>query len=156
TLERELADREEEHRQAVAAQQGAAAEERDLFERCEALRQRSSGLAQQADEFQRQGQEADRDARHHEGESSAAYRNMPEPFRQRVSPTSPDDWLMTAFPSQEDLATLRHEQARLQSMASALQGTWDTLRQQLADEGKVLENLGQEREKVRGQVADAG
>ncbi|HEY1380774.1 MAG TPA: SMC family ATPase [Gemmataceae bacterium] len=141
---RELAQRQAEVKAAEAkvketttAQQAAQQAEGKLRQQVAGLEKERQEKREEYLDAKRQLEQAHRDADRHARDCAAVFGDLPEPFRGRVAPAPPADWLTTAYPTPADLDAARTRAARLDAVRSALRETqrqhvaWTALRGQV-------------------------
>jgi DNA repair exonuclease SbcCD ATPase subunit len=106
-LQEELTSAEKSLQRAERAQGCALSAEERLQKRRELGRLMLLEAQDQAREQQRKQRELEQTARVAAEECLLAYRELSEPFRSRVSPEPPADWLSPSFPTQADLEQLQ-------------------------------------------------
>jgi exonuclease SbcC len=97
-------------------------------------------------------------------ECAQLYAELPEGFRQRVSPAAPADWLATSYPSVEDVQAVRNEVRGLEAARQAVRKAekahqeWNGLKAQetLAQENltRLVRDLPANREALRQEHAN--
>jgi DNA repair exonuclease SbcCD ATPase subunit len=107
-------------------------------------------LQELRDEFTRGKADVDNAAREiirRREECGQAYKDVSAPYRCNITPTVSPDWLITIYPSEADLQTLRTKAAGLAAArqelnhAETIQRQWTTLRSREAAHGESLERL---------------
>jgi DNA repair exonuclease SbcCD ATPase subunit len=126
-FDRELAKRQAEVAAAEAKVKATTAAQKSAKNAEDELRRRVEGLEVERQEkreeyrtVRSQLDQARQEAERHTRDCEAVYRDLPEPFRRRVSPTLSADWLTTAVPTPADLGTARSKAARLDAARAAL------------------------------------
>lgn len=92
-------------------------------------------------------EQAKKDVAQHAKECAAAYAELADPFRTRVAPEPPADWLTAAYPSDADLAELRRRVSQLPAArqklndAQTAQQKWIDLNGQVQATRQALADL---------------
>jgi DNA repair exonuclease SbcCD ATPase subunit len=161
-LQQELTSAERSLRRAEQAQARSLAVEEALRKRRDLGRQLLLEARDQATERQRRQRELEQTIRLAAEECLLAYRELSEPFRTRIGPEPPADWLLPSFPTQADLDELQGtgsdlepdqlrkqlEQANRRQTACA-----DQLRQAQTDKA-FLENQRQRRQQLQSECLE--
>jgi DNA repair exonuclease SbcCD ATPase subunit len=142
-LERELAGVEKEFAEARRIQQAAVQKANELLEQRRQVQARLTALGDHQAKARAQGETAERDAGRHAQACRLAFEEFSEPFRVRVHPTLPADWLATTYPTAVDLTAL-------QSEAQALNAESDDLKKKR--EARRRESQAQQEEWTRLQA----
>jgi DNA repair protein SbcC/Rad50 len=145
--ERELAEARERNGKAATAQRTALKDEKTLQDKCQA---KFHDLEATRDKFReaRDGvQHARKDAERYREECQHIWGELPESLRIRISPTPPDDWTKTTYPSSEDLASVSREARGLETARKALveareaHNRWSLLQDRVAMTRSALQAL---------------
>jgi DNA repair exonuclease SbcCD ATPase subunit len=169
---------EDEKRRRAAAVSAAEARHREASEALQAARSAEQALREQLARAEKAHQDARveyQDANNQsksaraaverlQGECAHLYSDLPEPFRVRISPSAPADWLATNYPAATDLDALRNQARGLESARKELKAAlqveqgWGKLKAQeavtLENLNRLLRDLPQDREAVRKEHAD--
>jgi exonuclease SbcC len=168
----------EEKRRRAGAVAAAETEARKAHEALQAARSAEQGMREQLAKAEKAYQEARLEYRdcdnqiksaraaveRLEGECAHLYGELPEPFRGRVSPAPPADWLATTYPAAADLDALRGQARGLDAArqqlraAEQVQQQWGKLKGQesatLDNLNRLLRDLPADRDAVRKEHAD--
>jgi exonuclease SbcC len=101
--ERALAAAEAAYQEAEKVRKAAAKEEKRLLERQQTLDGQLQEARDQVKDCRARSKQAEQDAERHTRECGRVYADLAEPFRVRVAPAPPKDWLATTYPSAADL-----------------------------------------------------
>ena len=119
-FETEKARRDKERAQALARCQQAEDNRRPVLEKEQTLRQQLAEKERQLEQAREEYrtihagvEQVQRDIERHRTECAAAWTNLPETLRQRVSSTSAVDWLTTTYPEPADLEQTQRESREL-------------------------------------------
>jgi exonuclease SbcC len=135
------------YQRAAGVQQAAQKKEQELREQFDRLVQERQTARDEYAEQQRLARQAQDDIERLQRDCAQAHGELAEPFRARVSPAPPADWLQTTYPTENDLAELRRQVNGLpaarqrQQEATAVVQRWSGLRAQLATIATSLERL---------------
>jgi DNA repair exonuclease SbcCD ATPase subunit len=133
----EVAEADAKVKETKAAQQVAQQAEVELQRQVAALEKERQEKREEYRDVRRQLDQAREQAERHAADCAAAYRDLSEPFRGRVSPAPPTDWLATTEPTSTELESLRGRSGKLDASRTTLrelQGqhvTWTGLRGQV-------------------------
>jgi exonuclease SbcC len=140
----EVAEAEQLLQQATAAQGEARTTEQGLREQLAQADRTYQDARLEYRDCQNQMKQARADVERLVEECGQVYGEMPAPYRTRVSPTPPADWLATAYPTDDDVHAARSQASgvtgarrRLQH-AEQVQQQWGNLK---AQEASILQNL---------------
>jgi exonuclease SbcC len=131
-----LAAAEERAQKASAEQQAARSAEKELREQLARVEKDRLDAREDYRECRTQAEQARQEVERLKGECLQSHQELSEPYRTRVSPTPPADWLTTTYPAAADLADLRKDAAELAdirqrlSEAEKMQARWNTLQGQ--------------------------
>ncbi|HEV3262384.1 MAG TPA: SMC family ATPase, partial [Gemmataceae bacterium] len=131
--------------EAMAGQQAAQRQEQELRDQLTGLEKKLGEAREEFLDQRQQAEQARKDVDRLQRECGQAYGDLPEAFRNKVSPAPPADWLVTAYPTGEELAAARqeagglavahqrlHEAVETQQQRNNLLGQEATIRQSLA------------------------
>jgi DNA repair exonuclease SbcCD ATPase subunit len=153
-LAKERAEAEAQHRQALGSREAAVSTQEQLASDLRDLERRLDEGQRQADDWRARQRDAERDTQHYTAACARAYGDLAEPWRTRVSPMPPADWLALSFPSEDELKTLEASRSDLEAQAADLQARWEARRQELAAAREELDRLGQERDELGSLLAE--
>jgi exonuclease SbcC len=103
-----VAGGEQRERKAQQDLKDADAVEKDLSEQHAALELQLQAAREEYRTARGELQQSQKDVTRLAGDCQRAFTELAEPNRQRISPTTPADWLATVFPSQAELDEARH------------------------------------------------
>jgi DNA repair exonuclease SbcCD ATPase subunit len=143
----EVAAAEGQARAATAAQQAARENEQQLCVQLAAMEKTRLEAREEFREHRQQADQAHKDIERLQRECAQSYGELATPFRAKVSPQPPADWLATAYPTPRELAAAGEQAAglsaarrRLREAEEALQH-WNQLKGQEATVRQGLERL---------------
>jgi exonuclease SbcC len=110
------------HKDATAAQAAAVAAETAARDQFDAADKELTRLREEYRDTRKEWELAGKDVGRLAQECRLAYRSLPDPYRERVSPTEPADWLATVWPTADEQRVLKKEA-----------GDLDAARRQLRD-----------------------
>jgi DNA repair exonuclease SbcCD ATPase subunit len=126
-FEAEKAKREKELAQARAHNDKAATAQRTTLKGEQALQKevrdctaRLESAREEYRDARAAAQQARRDADRCREECARAWGDLHEPFRSRIAAAPPDDWLLTTYPTDDDLASVRRTAKGLEAARRAL------------------------------------
>src|SRR5262249_13829076 len=120
---------EERLREVAAALQSAQREEKRLREEESAIQKTYQDAREEYREVEIQSQQARTEVSRLQGECTRAYGELPEEYQQRISAAPAADWLMTEYPTPQDLERLRAEADRHSTARQRLQNAESVLKQ---------------------------
>jgi exonuclease SbcC len=151
-------------KKANADAQAAQKAEKEMRERLASAQRAYQEARVEYRDCQNQAQQASADVARWQAECLQWFDELPESYRQRIAPTVPDDWTVTVYPTEHDLAALRAEAAgsaaakqRLQA-AENLEKQWTLLKAReaaaLATVNRLQGELPSDRDSVRKRHTD--
>ena len=132
--------------EADAVRQAAARAESAALEQKKAAALRLAEVQEQLRECRRSYEQSECDARRHMEECAQACRDLAEPFRSRVSSHLPEDWAVTAFPTEGDLVEAKTQVDELPAVRRRFQEAradyerWNALKLQAGASAQTLRN----------------
>jgi DNA repair exonuclease SbcCD ATPase subunit len=141
---REAAAADERARKTAAEQEAARAEEQRLRDE---LRAAEKNLAEAREQFREEKATADqahKDVERLQRDCAQLYAELPEAYRDRVSPALPANWLETTYPTAADLTKLRQQAAGLDAGRQGLRAAEEALQKWGEHKGRestVRDNL---------------
>jgi exonuclease SbcC len=134
-------------REAAAFRQSAQERERHLQSELTAAEKRLADAREEYRDRHHQAEQARRDVERLQRECGQTYGELPLPFRTRVSPDLPSNWLETVYPTAAELDELRQQATALEGSrrglreAQELTNRWTHLKAQEASTRQVLSRL---------------
>jgi DNA repair exonuclease SbcCD ATPase subunit len=160
----EVVEAERRARTAADAHRRAKEEEAKLREQVAQLDRSRQDLRVEYSTLKKEVEQAQTEAARLQRECGQVYAELPEPYRGRISPAPPADWRTTAYPTADDLNTLRNEASGMTAARQALQQAergqqqWASLKTQEASARQNLErvqaDLPDDRDGIRKEHAD--
>jgi DNA repair exonuclease SbcCD ATPase subunit len=136
--------------EAVAAQKAAADEEQTQRGRHDALERQRQSKREEYRDARRQCETARAEITRLAADCAREYGELPEPYRCRVSPSLPDDWAATAYPTTTDVAEAR----RAADGLGAAQRRLEQMQRQSVQAGGLRDQLARARQHVDVLAAD--
>ncbi|HZU37023.1 MAG TPA: hypothetical protein VFA18_13975, partial [Gemmataceae bacterium] len=131
-------------RDVVAIQRASQEEERKKREQFASVEKELQAAREEYLNQRHQAEQARKDIERLERDCAAAFGELPDTFRSRVSQAAPSDWLTTSFPTEADLAAFRGQAAGLAAARQRVRQAEEAQEQRtqlLAQESAVAQAL---------------